>query len=260
MISHSQPESGDVVMFRDPGEGYPVFKRIVGCPGDTIAMHDNLLTINGRLILYEEADPDLDQATRDMNHLGTVVAREIGNGVLHLVTYTPGASSHGTFGPVVVPEGYYFVMGDNRDHSEDSRMYGPIPQDSIEGKVTTLIMFSSNSRWTESDSLYSPVATKVTASAIKRYEEIGERLYEEWLVTHEDLVDHKISRVQFSVARTERFDRPLVERYFQLEESDSAFCVDIGYSVKPTESAFHRINAFVQFPGSDNDDCIAMQE
>jgi len=134
--SHSQPEPGDVVLFRSPESDALIFKRIVGCPGDTVAMRDNRLEINGIALQYERVDARDYQAIAEQNNLGTLIEREMGHGPPHLVTHTPGASCDASFGPVRVPEDHYFVLGDNRGNSSDSRMYGTVPRRSILGKVS----------------------------------------------------------------------------------------------------------------------------
>lgn len=105
-----EPERFDVVICRYPGRGGTNFvKRIVGLPGDTIELRNGYLYVNGEL--YEE--PYIDDAYR--------------TGRLN------------TFGPYTVPEGEYFVMGDHRNNSNDSRSQGPITRDMIIGHVRTVL-------------------------------------------------------------------------------------------------------------------------
>ena len=131
----SDPEPGDVVMFRDAEKGYPVFKRVVGGPGDSVRMVENHVIINETPLYYEKLDLSGFRDITAENKLGAVIANEIGNGPEYTITYTPDASRYGTFEPVTVPERHYFLLGDNRDNSEDSRMYGPVPRDAIIGRV-----------------------------------------------------------------------------------------------------------------------------
>ena len=105
-----EPERFDVVICRYPGRGGTNFvKRIVGLPGDTVELRNGYLYVNGEM--YEE--PYIDDAYR--------------SGWLN------------TFGPYTVPESEYFVMGDHRNNSNDSRSQGPITRDMIIGHVRTVL-------------------------------------------------------------------------------------------------------------------------
>jgi signal peptidase I len=139
LLSHSQPAPSEMVMFRRPGEKYVVFKRILGCPGDTIAFADGRFTINGVELDYVERSPELPVDVADANNMGTVIEKESGYGFDHLITRSPGSSGFLSPEPFVVPEGHYYLVGDNRDVSLDSRTYGPIPRANILGKVSGLL-------------------------------------------------------------------------------------------------------------------------
>lgn len=135
ILSHSEPRRGEVVLYVPPDRTYRVFKRVVGIPGDTIAMRKYHLTVNGEALQYEPTDRSKSYQDMEKNKIGAVVEHERGNGVEHLITYTPGASEDDSFESITIPEGHYYVLGDNRSNSRDSRMYGPIPRESIIGRV-----------------------------------------------------------------------------------------------------------------------------
>jgi signal peptidase I len=135
LLSHSDPERGDVVLFRVSGSGYPVFKRVLGVPGDTIRILGNHVILNGTPLAYEPAAAPVEAEIVSRNRLGSVIEWESGAGPAHLISWTPGAKSGEPFGPVTVPEGRYFVMGDNRWSSLDSRDYGSIPRSEILGRL-----------------------------------------------------------------------------------------------------------------------------
>lgn len=138
VLSHSAPERGDVVMFRSPGKEYAVFKRVIGCPGDRVEMRDYHLRINGREVQYEPVDERQFRSIASRNELGAIVEMETLDGRSHFMAYDPRASDHASFEPVLLPERHYFVLGDNRSNSEDSRTYGAISRDSIQGRVFRL--------------------------------------------------------------------------------------------------------------------------
>jgi signal peptidase I len=129
------PRQGEIVVFR-PTYNDPVIdvvKRVIGTPGDTLQMRDKVLFRNGKRVnetyaQYEAAPDDLLESA------------EPGARALHLAALAPGTDpnayqpTRNSWGPVVVPPGHYWLMGDNRDHSLDSRYKGFIPRDVIRGK------------------------------------------------------------------------------------------------------------------------------
>ena len=110
-IDHLGPRRGlevdDIVTFPSPTDGTEQIKRIVAVGGQKVAIADAVLEVDGRAV----AEPYVDRATID--------------GVY--------------FGPVMVPVGSVFVMGDNREFSIDSRTFGPIPTEAIDGRLVTTL-------------------------------------------------------------------------------------------------------------------------
>lgn len=135
LVSWADPERGDFILFPIPDTDHVGFKRVVGLPGDQIEMRENVLFVNGVPLEYESRDPGHLGPIPAINWMGTVVALEHGLGEDYTVTFTPGHSADGTFGPVTVAEGHYFTLGDNRDHSRDSRHYGAVPRREILGRL-----------------------------------------------------------------------------------------------------------------------------
>jgi signal peptidase I len=139
-ISAKLPERGDVVVFRYPGnENVNYVKRVVGLPGDRIAIKDRKLIINDT----ETSLSPLDHALiADVPSSELYMASKEDMGALsanpeHMIMNSKEAKAD-SFGPVVVPPGQIFVLGDNRDTSDDSRYWGTIPVSHLEGRVITV--------------------------------------------------------------------------------------------------------------------------
>jgi signal peptidase I len=106
-----EPKRGDIIVFKHPTDGKDFIKRCVGVAGDTIEMRNDVLYVNGTAV---------DEPYKTLRGFG-------------------GASSN--FGPVVVPEGQLFMMGDNRHNSYDSRSWGSLNVDAVKGKA--MVMYFS---------------------------------------------------------------------------------------------------------------------
>ncbi|HET6603767.1 MAG TPA: signal peptidase I [Xanthomonadaceae bacterium] len=135
-IEIGEPERGDIVVFRfprDPSQDY--IKRVVGLPGDEIVYRDKQLTVNGQPIPTEQVGRYIGEGSgREMT--GAELKRELLPGATHQILERPNAFFGGRGeGIWKVPEGHYFVMGDNRDNSEDSRYWGYVPERNLVGKA-----------------------------------------------------------------------------------------------------------------------------
>ena len=129
------PARGDVVVLFSPADEVRLVKRVVGLPGDTVEMRDERLWINGRALDYSAASAaDLAGA-----ETSAVVASESLGTHQHAVKALPGRPALRTFGPIRVPAGQYFVLGDNRDNSNDSRYIGFIDRARIVGRASAVI-------------------------------------------------------------------------------------------------------------------------
>ena len=164
-ILAQEPERGDIVVFKLPRDDKTDYiKRLIGLPGDRVQMINNVLHINGepvRDVVISEAD------AANMYGMPVIKARETlpGGATFTIQDYGPGNAADDT--PVFeVPEGHYFMMGDNRDNSVDSRFdeingVGLVPAENLIGKAE-IILFS----WQPGASLWNPVSwfTKVRPS------------------------------------------------------------------------------------------------
>lgn len=132
-----EPETGDVVVFRyppDPSKDY--IKRVVGTPGDTIRYVNKRLTINGKELPYEYQRQYEEGQSYIMRE--AEMRSEVLGEVKHNILVLNRAFDQG--GEVTVPEGHYFMMGDNRDNSEDSRVWGFVPERNLVGKAVFIWM------------------------------------------------------------------------------------------------------------------------
>jgi signal peptidase I len=144
----SNPQHGDVVVFFSPKDGTRLIKRVVGLPGDTIELQDNHLVINGQSTEY---GPIADGLLRDVapgDRSSHLFAKEQLPGRSHSVAAFPGVPAMRDFGPIRVAEGHYFMMGDNRDDSYDSRYFGAVDRQRIVGHATAVALsFDRTHHW-----------------------------------------------------------------------------------------------------------------
>ncbi|MBO0613551.1 MAG: signal peptidase [Pseudomonadota bacterium] len=136
VLEIGDPQRGDVVVFRFPDNPeIDYIKRLIGVPGDVVSWNDKTLTVNGvelnRTLVGDYVRPD--QKTPPSIRL-----KEDLLGVPHDILVTQGRM--GPTGSVTVPQGHYFMMGDNRDNSNDGRMWGLVPEANVVGKATLVWM------------------------------------------------------------------------------------------------------------------------
>jgi signal peptidase I len=130
------PERGDIVVLLSPENGRRLIKRVVGRPGDLLALRRNQLYVNGEPARYEPIEGEILSRLRPHQRFERELRWEGIGGERHPVMVTPELHTPwGDFGPITVPDGQYWMMGDNRDESRDSRVIGPVPRELILGRA-----------------------------------------------------------------------------------------------------------------------------
>ncbi len=129
LLTLGQPSRGDIIVFDSVAANNRLIKRVIGVPGDSINFKDNKLTINGEKLGYVIlAELGLSE-TKQENLLG----------IKHKIRVSKYTSKMQSFDTIVIPEGFYLAMGDNRDHSADSRVIGLVPRAELLGKAKRVI-------------------------------------------------------------------------------------------------------------------------
>jgi len=132
LIEVGDPERGDVMVFYPPNDNRYFIKRVIGLPGDVIRYKNKVLTIND-----EKAPQELLAELPPLNPQVDLMEEEL-SGVKHMI-YNTKRVYRGDF-TYTVPADHYFMMGDNRDNSSDSRMWGPVPEKNVVGKAFAIWM------------------------------------------------------------------------------------------------------------------------
>jgi signal peptidase I len=120
---------GDIV-FADLPIHISAIKRVMGLPGETIEVRENRVIVDGRALPVQPVDGDFSWVS-PQHHMGSTVFMEDD----HWCAYTPGADQYRNSVSVQLGANQYFLMGDNRDNSVDSRAFGPVSRDRIVGKM-----------------------------------------------------------------------------------------------------------------------------
>jgi signal peptidase I len=144
----SNPQRGDIVVFYSPKDGKRLVKRVVGLPGDALELRHNTLVINGQAVQYQALGAEVLRDVSPEDRAKQVYAAEQLPEQSHAVAGIPAVRAMRDFGPIHVPEGHYFMMGDNRDDSFDSRYFGPVERDRIVGRATAVALsFDRSNYW-----------------------------------------------------------------------------------------------------------------
>ena len=172
-MAEAKPERGDVVVFKLPSNpSIDYIKRIVGMPGDTVQVIRGRLYINGEQVEREpvgfaqsDDNPDLE------NHRLMEYIETLPGGILHRIYEESDNAALDNTELYTVPEGHYFMMGDNRDNSQDSRvqsLVGFVPFENIIGRAD-ILFFSVE----ESAKLFNPLTWRNTIRFSRIFDKIG---------------------------------------------------------------------------------------
>jgi signal peptidase I len=137
LLHLADPQRGDIVVLDSQAAHERLVKRVIGLPGDRVAMRGNVIFINGHVARYVAGsyagihDDQRDPAHYEIEHYGVM------RHASRLSDYRPSPASN--FGPVQVPLGHYLLLGDDRDNSMDSRYFGFFPRNAIVGRARHVV-------------------------------------------------------------------------------------------------------------------------
>ena len=138
VVETGSPERGDVIVFRKPSEPNINFiKRVVGLPGDEIVYSNHRLSVNGQTV-------PLTPAVTIGQPLPSIHDELLDDRLHKIQVLDPHARGEATY---TVPDGHYFVMGDNRDNSHDSRFLGTIPEEFLVGEAVRIWLHMDGIGW-----------------------------------------------------------------------------------------------------------------
>ena len=137
-----EPKRGEIVVFTSKKAGKRLIKRLIGLPGDTIEVKNNILYVNGEAAKYTNLRDKALEPKREIDKESGIYALEsLSDLKAHTVQVKPAIYNPlKNFKKITVPKDNYFFMGDNRDNSADSRYYGYIPRAEIRGHATSTLM------------------------------------------------------------------------------------------------------------------------
>ena len=138
IVSIDDPKRGEVMVFIPPHENKYYIKRVIGLPGDTVRYENKTLFINGEKIQKDYVE-NIIVNTSIGDLAGTLSSENLGS-VIHPTQHIDVAGGRRLRTTWIVPNGHYFMMGDNRDNSADSREWGPVSEENIVGKAIAVWM------------------------------------------------------------------------------------------------------------------------
>jgi signal peptidase I len=159
LLELGSPQRGDVVTFTSPKDGVRLIKRLVGVPGDVVELRDEVLFINGSAAEYSHRELVAEPSAYGAAVAGVRATERIA-GSERVVQFLPDVPARRSFGPTIVAPDTFFVLGDNRDDSADSRYIGVVPRRLLIGRAHHIL-----------------VSADIKGDWLPRLERIGERVH-----------------------------------------------------------------------------------
>jgi signal peptidase I len=135
----ADPQRGDVVTFSSPRDGTRLIKRLVAVPGDVVEVRDGVLLVNGQAAHYDELSTVSEPLGPDRQVPALRATEQLAGSSRH-VQYLRGATAARRFGPLTLGRDEFFMLGDNRDNSEDSRYIGPVQRQLLVGRAHRVLV------------------------------------------------------------------------------------------------------------------------
>lgn len=139
LLRLGEPQRGDIVTFSSPTDGTRLIKRISALPGDVVAMREGVLYVNGEAAQYEHLQEVVEPLAPGVA-VRALRATESVQGAQHAVQFLEGASARHSFEALTVPAEHFFMLGDNRDNSADSRYIGVVPREKLIGRAVRVLV------------------------------------------------------------------------------------------------------------------------
>ena len=143
----SNPQRGDIAVFFSPKDGTRLVKRVIGLPGDTIELRNDELFINGQSVDCTTLPPKISEPIPELERAHSLFATEKLPTHPHAIMAINGIPAMRTFGPVPIAADQYFMMGDNRDNSFDSRYFGTVDRSQIVGRTSRVVLSLDKSNY-----------------------------------------------------------------------------------------------------------------
>lgn len=140
VLAHlAEPKRGDIVTFSSPKDGKRLIKRLIGLPGDRVEMRNEILYINDQAAEYTDRELLLEPMENGAS-IDAIRITEVIENNKRRVQLLAGIPARNSFATMLIPEGHFLMLGDNRDNSADSRYFGVVPRQLLIGKAERILV------------------------------------------------------------------------------------------------------------------------